>query len=138
MQFMSALKEQAARETEVYYKFMSSIIKVKAYFMSEIAVLNALVPAPGIIVYVPLELLEAKSILAKKTNIISYIGHPSTAKILSELAGREVPVNRAEYVPKDEDIVLVVRLKKRLPQPSEAEVKPEDLEFALVHYALVH
>jgi hypothetical protein len=56
---------------------------------------------------------------------------------LTELTGKEIQVNRSEYKPATGDTVLVVRLKKRLPQVGDVEVKLEDLEFALAHYAVV-
>ncbi len=103
----------------------------------KIIITNALVPAKGLIFYTPISAEVAKEILSNKTEIFSFVGHPSTAKVLSELSGKEIQVNRSEYKPGAGDIVLIVRLKKRLPAPQEAEVKLEDLEFALARYAVV-
>ena len=106
--------------------------------VDKIVLLNALVPsstASSIIVSIPITLDEAKTIIGKAKAIESYIGHESTAKLLSELFGVSIPVSRAMYVPRDGDLAIIVRLKKRLEKPEDVKnVKSEDIEFLLVRY----
>lgn len=48
--------------------------------------------------------------------VTSYIGHASTAEILSTLLGIEVPVNRAEFRQDVGQFALVFALKARQPE----------------------
>ena len=51
--------------------------------------------------------------------ILSAIGHESTAKILTDLTGHEVPMNRIQYKQKFHDVALVFKLKGR---PEEGKI----------------
>jgi len=101
--------------------------------------LNALVPpAEGGVLAVspPLTIDEVKEVVAKAKVIESYIGHQSTAELLTNLLGVKVEYNRAMYKPQPDDYALVIRLKKRLAKPEDVkDVKPEDIEFRLVLYS---
>jgi hypothetical protein len=78
---------------------------------------------------------EAKEIVKKAEKVESYIGHEATAKLLSQLFGREIPVSRAMYTPKNCDMAITVRLKKRLEKPEDVKnVTVNDVEFLLVRY----
>lgn len=80
---------------------------------------------------------EALEIIISAEVIESYIGHASTAKLLTELTGKTINISRAEYVPQNDDIALVVRLKRRLPQgQQDINVTLDDLEFYTVYYVL--
>jgi len=55
---------------------------------------------------------------ARKANgehtLKSYIGYPSTAKILSELTGFDIPVNRDQTRLQNGDVLLIAKLKYRV------------------------
>ena len=105
--------------------------------VKRVVLLNALVPVsdkPAITISVPINIEEAKE-LVKKSEIESYIGHEATAKLLSTLLEREIQVNRGTYTPKNYDIAIIVRLKKRLEKPEDVKtVTLNDVEFLLVRY----
>ena len=64
----------------------------------------------------------------------SYVGYPETARILSELAGIEIPLNRAQTVVEPGDKLLIARLKYRLADPGQkgqTRHTSEDFEFAI-------
>jgi hypothetical protein len=90
-----------------------------------------------VMVSMPTSLDNVKALVKLAKEIKSYIGHESTAKLLSELLGVEIPVSRAEYEPQVGDIAVVVRLKRRLQSPQDIKsVTIEDLEFHVVKYEL--
>ena len=57
---------------------------------------------------------RAKELL--NMEIVSAIGHESTAKLASELLGIEVPMNRIAIKLDDADRVLVIQILERLPE----------------------
>jgi len=57
---------------------------------------------------------EAKSLL--KNPFVSAVGHEGTAKLLSELLGIEIPVNRTTIFMKQGDLAIHFFLKERLPE----------------------
>ena len=74
---------------------------------------------------------EAKQILSK--DFISAVGHEATAKLLTQLLGVEIPVNRIAIYLEPGDTGIHFFLKTRLPEGkvlSEAELKT--LDFWLV------
>ena len=105
----------------------------------KLVLLNALVPPrnEGVLaVSPPLTIDEVKEIVAKAEAIESYIGHQSTAELLTKLLGVKVECNRAMYNPQPDDYALIVRLKKRLSKPEDIKnVTEDDLEFRLVLYS---
>lgn len=107
------------------------------FSFTRLVLLNALVPPSdgGVIAITPpLSIEEVKLILENAKEIESYIGHESTAKLLSRLANKEIQVNRGMWSPVPDTYVLVVRLRRRLPRSGDVEVRPEDLEFRLALY----
>lgn len=101
----------------------------------KILVGNALVPPPGkggMLVSPPYPVEEATSFLSRVRRlgleVVSAVGHPATAKLLG------LEPSRAELVPEEGDIMLVVRLKRRAASPGDVDVSPEDLEVRLVRY----
>jgi hypothetical protein len=103
-----------------------------------LVVLNAVVAPPGpmFMFYEPVDVEIAVEVL-RRANIESFIGHESTAKLLSELSGRNIPFNRAVYIPQRGDIALIVRLRGGSRMASAPDVKdltPDMLEFALLWY----
>jgi hypothetical protein len=57
---------------------------------------------------------EARKLLSD--GFISAVGHPSTAQLLTELLGTEVPVNRIAVQLKSGDIGVHFVLRERLPE----------------------
>jgi hypothetical protein len=96
-------------------------------------ILNAVVPREGLLFISRVDVDVATEILKQVNRIESYIGHEATAKLLSQLSGREIQFNRAQYTPKRGDVALVVRLKTR-PAADVKDLKVEDLEFLVVWY----
>jgi hypothetical protein len=104
---------------------------------TRIVFLNALITSsktPLTLKTRPVSFEEVKEVVRDR-EIISFIGHEATAKLLSQLLSVEIPTSRAMYDPKPGDVAVVIRLKKRLEKPEDVKnVKPEDLEFILVEY----
>jgi len=48
--------------------------------------------------------------------IMSIVGHQSTANLLSQLIGIEIPVNRVDYRLTENDVLLVFTVPTRLPE----------------------
>lgn len=74
--------------------------------------------------YYPLSLEEAKIFVSE--GFQSAIGHQSTAEILSELLGVEVPVNRIEYRQQSGESAIIFKLNGRPPEG--VILSKEDLE----------
>jgi hypothetical protein len=75
---------------------------------------------------------EAKELLSKN-KFVSAIGHEATAKVLSQLLGVNIPVNRVSVWMQEGDIGIHFFLKTRLPEGkvlSEEELRK--LDFWLV------
>jgi hypothetical protein len=60
--------------------------------------------------------LETARALAQNNETLSAIGHDSTAQIMSELLGVDVPVNRIQFAQEEGQIALVFKLKGRAPE----------------------
>lgn len=65
---------------------------------------------------------EAKN-LVHNNEILSAVGHKSTADILTTLLGKEIPTNRIEYAQKVNEKALVFKLNRR---PEEGKILTED------------
>jgi hypothetical protein len=106
--------------------------------VEKIVLLNALVPAsdkPAIIISTPTTVENIKELVGRAKVVESYIGHESTAKLLSTLFEREIPMNRAMYMPQNGDLAIVIRLRKRLEKPEDVKnVTENDIELLLVRY----
>lgn len=68
---------------------------------------------------------EAKAIVAEAI-VVSYVGHPSTAQVMSTLLGVDVPVSRDLYAQAPGETALVFKLNGR-PEPGR-ELGREELE----------
>ena len=103
----------------------------------KIIFLNALVTSskiPLVLRTKPITLEEVRNI-TKERQIVSFIGHEATAKLLSQLLSVEVPASRQMYEPKPGDVAVVTRLKKRLEKPEDVKnITVNDVEFILVEY----
>jgi len=60
--------------------------------------------------------LEEAQQLAQEYEILSAVGHVSTAEILTELLGVHVPVNPIMFVQEPGQIALIFKLRGRLPE----------------------
>jgi hypothetical protein len=81
-----------------------------------------------------ISLSEAKDILSK--GFISAIGYESTAKILSELLGVEVQLNRINVKCQSSDVLIVFTLKSRAPEGkilTKEEIEAIGYEFVAVY-----
>ena len=73
----------------------------------------------------------ARAVAEDGFELASYVGHESTAKVLSQVLGFEVEVNRAEWDCDPEDLAIIAVLRYRPKQPGDIEAKPEDVELYL-------
>ena len=76
--------------------------------------------------------LEELKELAKDADVINYVRHESTVKLLSSILGKQLTPNAGLYQWVDGDILVVVGLKKPV-RGQELEVKPEDLDLVAVY-----
>jgi len=79
-----------------------------------------MVEKSDIFAIIKLDINSAKSVIdsARKSNIeiVSIVGHESTAKLLSKILGIDIPVNRANYRITENDMLLVFTISERLPE----------------------
>ena len=105
--------------------------------MGKVILLNALVTSsimPIQIKTIPVT-LDFVRFYIKDKDVISYIGHESTAALLTQLLGKPIPSSRAMYNPRPGETAIVVKLKRRLEKPEDVkEIKESDVEFLLVNY----
>lgn len=109
-----------------------------------VILLNAIVPGHEMVVgmwKLPLthEYIKLMGLVLRKAQeqgkLLSYIGHQSTAKLVSRVFGINVTVNRGMYEPRSRDLAVVVRLKKRLPRSMDVqEIDVNDIEVWLIMY----
>jgi hypothetical protein len=117
--------------TDIYVE----IAKVKK--LKRVVLLNATVlpRKPMIIATAPTTLENVEQLLKLAEEVKSFIGHESTAKLLSQVLKMPIEFNRGEYIPERGDIAIVVKLKRRLEKPEDIKsVKIEDLEFHIINY----
>jgi hypothetical protein len=68
---------------------------------------------------------------------ISAVGHSSTAEIMSELLGTEVPMNRLSVEPTAGDVFLCFKLLRRPPEGAildRAQLFELGFEWCVMHY----
>lgn len=94
-----------------------------------IAILNtSIMTTDGIYSLKTISLQQARSLVNPLHNreIISAVGHQSTADILTTLLGREIPVNRIEFRQEPEQAAIVFKLRGR---PAEGTIlSAEEIE----------
>jgi hypothetical protein len=73
----------------------------------------------GIFIKRKVSLEVVKKMIQNAEEIESAIGHESTAQILTELTGINIPVNRIKYEQKCEEIAIVFQLRSR---PNEGKI----------------
>jgi hypothetical protein len=98
-----------------------------------LVITNAVVPMEGLLFVSRIDTDVAVEILRQVNKIESYIGHEATARLLSQLSGREIQFNRGQYTPQRGDVALVVRLRTR-PSGDVKDLKAEDLEYLIIWY----
>jgi hypothetical protein len=76
---------------------------------------TAVLTAFGTYKYRPLEVDEAVGLI-RDGAWLSAIGHASTAAVLSQLVGVEVPLDRRQIVMEPADQAIVFRIRDRLPE----------------------
>jgi hypothetical protein len=69
--------------------------------------------------------------LAKDADVVNYVRHESTVKLLSQVLNRNMQPNPGLYTWQEDDILVIVGLKKPI-RGQELEIKPEDLDLVLV------
>ena len=118
--------------------FIVKLLLEEKDIVEKVILLNALVPnstEPTIMISVPITVEEAKELVRRAKKIESYIGHEATAKLLTMMFEREIQMSRAMYVPQNNDLAIIVRLKKRLEKPEDVKnVTEKDIELLLVRY----
>jgi Domain of unknown function (DUF1874) len=58
---------------------------------------------------------EAREIIAGQ-EILSAVGHDATAQAMTEILGREIPVNRIQFAQQPGQTALVFKLRGRVPE----------------------
>ncbi|MCY0850055.1 STIV orfB116 family protein [Sulfuracidifex metallicus] len=76
---------------------------------------------------------KASDIIKENNNVISAVGHDSTAKLMSNLLGYDVKTNRTEVFFEEGDQAIAFTLKKRL---KEGEVLTTVEELERIGYQL--
>lgn len=104
--------------------------------MQRLILLNsAIVTTFGTFEFSPIELVDARRIVAEADEVVSAIGHESTAAIMTELLEFQVPMNRVPVRQEAGENALVFRLKGRPPEGvvmTREEIDAIGYEFALL------
>jgi len=73
--------------------------------------------------------------LAQSNELLSAIGHESTAQIMTELLGVNIPVNRIQFAQETNQVSLVFKLKGRAPEGvilNKQEIEKIGFEFKIM------
>lgn len=93
----------------------------------ELAILNtSIVTSDGVYRLETIDEGDARSQVARAAAVRSYVGHPATAAILTEILGCEVPVSRDLFAQAPGQKALVFKLDGR-PEPGR-ELDRQELE----------
>ncbi|MEM4202622.1 MAG: DUF1874 domain-containing protein [Candidatus Methanomethylicaceae archaeon] len=104
---------------------------------------SAMMPSPNF-VYQPRLLSQEEFVqllqeAQRSGQLESYIGYETTASHIAKISGVSVSVNRAETQVQEGDVMLVCKLRYRLPSPSQkanpqaqAAISDEDFEYWLI------
>jgi len=88
-----------------------------------VALLNcSILTTEGEFIYQNADLKTVKKIIGKAKQIVSAIGHQSTADILSKILDINVPMNRIQYKQEIGDVAIVFKLNGR---PAEGKILSE-------------
>ena len=109
-----------------------------------ILLLNAAVmPSEGVYTLKQISKAEFRTCLQEASatdNFKSYVGYPETARIIEEITGVTVEVNREQAVLKPQDVMLIVKLRQRVADPvnkETLELSIDDLEFYQCHWQVL-
>jgi hypothetical protein len=69
--------------------------------------------------------------LVKDAEVLNYVRHESTVKVLSEILGKQLTPSTELYIWREDDILVVVGLKKPV-RGQEVEVSIKDLDLVMV------
>jgi len=98
----------------------------KHYKVMKLAILNApILTSAGSFKYHPIDIAEAR-LMANSMQVESFIGHESTAKVVSQLLQRPVEFSREEFKQKLGQKALVFKLAER--QPLGTDLTKEEIE----------
>lgn len=105
--------------------------------MTKLAILNtSILTSEGTFTLQSISLDDAKKLIAENENeILSAVGHQSTAEILTCLLGIEIPVNRIQFKQEAGQQALVFKLLGRPPEGkilSKEEVEAIGYKFQLL------
>ena len=105
--------------------------------MNKLAILNTtILTNDGYFQLKTISLEVAKKIVEEnKDNLLSAIGHESTSKILTELLGIEIPVNRIQFCQELKQVAICFKLNGRPEEGkilSKEEIKDIGFEFKLL------
>ena len=84
--------------------------------MKKLALLNTTIATVDGVFEVRTISLEQARELVQSNELLSAIGHDSTAKIMTELLGVNIPVNRIQFEQEEGQTALVFKLKGRAPE----------------------
>ena len=109
-----------------------------------ILLLNAAVmPSEGVYTLKKISKAEFRTCLRAASatdNFKSYIGYPETARIIEEITGVTVEVNREQAGLMPGDVMLIVKLRQRVADPvnkATLELSMDDLEFYQCHWQVL-
>ena len=74
--------------------------------------------------------------LAEGAEVINFVRHEATVKLLSSALGRDLSPNPGLYQWREGDVLVVIGLRKPV-RGQEVEVKPDDLDIALCRVEVV-
>ncbi|KYM67106.1 hypothetical protein A2U13_08755 [Fusobacterium necrophorum subsp. funduliforme] len=105
--------------------------------MKKIALLNtSICTTTGIYKLTDITLNQAKKIVAEnKDNLLSAIGHESTAQIMTELLEIPISVNRIQFAQENNQKAIVFKLNGRAPEGtilSKSEIEAIGYKFQLL------
>ena len=102
----------------------------------QLAILNtSIITAFGSFSYTPLSLGDAQDMVALSDDVLSAVGHQSTAEILTELLDTDIAVNRIQFSQSVGQKAIVFKLKGRAPEGKildREEIEAIGYEFGLL------
>lgn len=85
--------------------------------MKRVILMNSPVATvPGTYEFAPTTAEVVLDFLTGGNEVLSYIGHPATAEVMSVLLGVPIESNRGMYQHEVGDVVVIFRMLKRLPE----------------------
>lgn len=84
--------------------------------MKKLALLNTTIATVDGVFEVKTITLEQAREMAQSNELLSAIGHDSTAQIMTELLGVNIPINRIQFTQEVGQTALVFKLKGRAPE----------------------